>query len=70
MIEFGETPSSLLSFEDFMAVDLEEEQDPPAYKEARRKDRERREQEKRALFVSILRKTYHKILENQNFVVK
>ncbi|KAF4527354.1 hypothetical protein B566_EDAN001133 [Ephemera danica] len=48
MLEFGETPSSLLSFEDFMSVDLEEEQDPPAYKEARRRDRERREQAKRA----------------------
>lgn len=35
-----------------MAVDLEEEQDPPAYKEARRKDRERRELEKRAHIVS------------------
>ncbi|XP_059484356.1 transcription factor IIIB 90 kDa subunit [Neocloeon triangulifer] len=53
MIEFGETPSSLLSFEDFMAVDLEEEQDPPAYKDARRRDRQRREIEKQAALDGI-----------------
>jgi len=53
MIEFGETPSSLLSFEDFMAVDLEEEQDPPAYKDARRRDRQRRDMERQAVIIFI-----------------
>lgn len=41
LIEFGDTPSSLLTLDEFMAVDLEAEQDPPAFKAARRKDRER-----------------------------
>lgn len=41
LIEFGDTPSSLLTLEEFMAVDLEAEQDPPAFKAARKKDRER-----------------------------
>ncbi|XP_063231613.1 transcription factor IIIB 90 kDa subunit [Bacillus rossius redtenbacheri] len=39
--EFGETPSSSLSFEEFFTVDLEEEQDPPAFKMARKKDKEK-----------------------------
>ncbi|XP_014218499.1 transcription factor IIIB 90 kDa subunit [Copidosoma floridanum] len=41
LIEFGDTPSSALTLDEFMAVDLEEEQDPPAFKAARKKDRER-----------------------------
>lgn len=41
LIEFGDTPSSALTLEEFMTVDLEEEQDPPAFKTARKKDRER-----------------------------
>lgn len=41
LIEFGDTPSSALTLEEFMTVDLEEEQDPPAFKIARKKDRER-----------------------------
>lgn len=41
LIEFGDTPSSALTLEEFMTVDLEEEQDPPAFKAARKKDRER-----------------------------
>lgn len=41
LIEFGETPSSALTLEEFMTVDLEEEQDPPAFKAAKKKDRER-----------------------------
>lgn len=40
-MEFGETPSSSLTLQEFMTVDLEEEQDPPSYKAARIKDRER-----------------------------
>lgn len=41
LIEFGDTPSSSLTLDEFMAVDLEAEQDPPAFKAARKKDRER-----------------------------
>lgn len=41
LIEFGETPSSALTLDEFMTVDLEAEQDPPAFKAARRKDKER-----------------------------
>ena len=40
--EFGETPSSQLTLDEFMNVDLDamtEEQDPPSYKAARRRDR-------------------------------
>ncbi|KAK0080647.1 hypothetical protein PV325_013586 [Microctonus aethiopoides] len=40
LIEFGDTPSSHLTLDEFMTVDLEEEQDPPAFKAARKKDRE------------------------------
>lgn len=43
LVEFGETPSSSLTLDEFMNVDLEEEQDPPSYKTARIKDRERTE---------------------------
>lgn len=39
LMEFGETPSSLLSLDEFMTVDLEEEQDPPSFRAARKKDR-------------------------------
>ncbi|XP_050354145.1 transcription factor IIIB 90 kDa subunit [Nymphalis io] len=41
LIEFGETPSSALTLDEFMTVDLEEEQDPPAFKAARKKDKDR-----------------------------
>lgn len=41
LVEFGDTPSSALTLDEFMSVDLEEEQDPPAFKAARKKDRER-----------------------------
>ncbi|CAG0921909.1 unnamed protein product, partial [Notodromas monacha] len=40
LLEFGETPTSSLTLNEFMTVDLEEEQDPPAFKAARRKDKE------------------------------
>ncbi|XP_064485092.1 transcription factor IIIB 90 kDa subunit-like [Ornithodoros turicata] len=36
LTEFGETPSSRLTLEEFMTIDLEEEQDPPCFKAARR----------------------------------
>ena len=40
LMEFGDTPSSALTLDEFETVDLEEE-DPPAFKAARKKDRER-----------------------------
>ncbi|CAG7815405.1 unnamed protein product [Allacma fusca] len=40
LVEFGETPSSSLTLDEFMSVDLEEEHDPPSFKAARIKDRE------------------------------
>ena len=41
LLEFGETPTSMLTMEEFMTVDLEEEQDPPAFRHSRKKDREK-----------------------------
>ena len=41
LLEFGETPSSSLTLKEFMTVDLEEEQDPPAFRNSRKKDREK-----------------------------
>ncbi|XP_044760962.1 uncharacterized protein LOC123318415 [Coccinella septempunctata] len=41
LIEFGDTPSSALTLDEFMTVDLEDEQDPPSFKAARKKDKER-----------------------------
>ncbi|MCL4127796.1 UNVERIFIED_CONTAM: hypothetical protein GTU68_018923, partial [Idotea baltica] len=41
LTEFGETPSSALTPEEFMTMDLDEEQDPPAFKTARKKEQER-----------------------------
>lgn len=37
LVEFGETPSGKLTVEEFLSVDLEEEQDPPAFAESRKK---------------------------------
>lgn len=39
--EFGETPSSKLTLEEFLSVDLEGEEDPPCYKVARKKNKEK-----------------------------
>ncbi|CAH0594115.1 unnamed protein product [Chrysodeixis includens] len=41
LLEFGDTPSSALTLDEFMTVDLEEEQDPPAFRAARKRDKER-----------------------------
>lgn len=41
LTEFGETPSSALTLEEFMTVDLDEEQDPPAFRAACKQERER-----------------------------
>lgn len=37
LTEFGETPSSRLTLDDFMSVELEGEEDPPCFKAARKK---------------------------------
>ena len=39
MQEFGATASASLTLEEFMQVDLEEEHDPPAFLQSRKKDR-------------------------------
>lgn len=44
--EFGDTPSSKLTLEEFLSIDLEGEEDPPCYKTARRKHKEECTQEK------------------------
>ncbi|XP_045460497.1 transcription factor IIIB 90 kDa subunit [Harmonia axyridis] len=41
LVEFGDTPSSALTLDEFMTVDLDDEQDPPSFKVARKKDKER-----------------------------
>ncbi|XP_050524538.1 transcription factor IIIB 90 kDa subunit [Daktulosphaira vitifoliae] len=41
LLEFKDTPSSMLSIEEFMTVDLEQTHDPPSYRIARAKDKER-----------------------------
>jgi len=41
LMEFGETPTSFLTLKEFMTVDLEEEQDPPCFRNSRKKDREK-----------------------------
>lgn len=41
LLEFKDTPSSMLSIEQFMNVDLEETHDPPSYRMSRAKDKER-----------------------------
>ncbi|XP_038206447.1 transcription factor IIIB 90 kDa subunit [Zerene cesonia] len=41
LMEFGDTPSSALTLDEFMSVDLEEDQDPPAFRAARKRDKER-----------------------------
>uniref|UniRef100_A0A0K8TND5 B-related factor 1 n=1 Tax=Tabanus bromius TaxID=304241 RepID=A0A0K8TND5_TABBR len=44
LIEFADTPSSSLTLDEFMSVDLEAEQDPPAFKLSRKRDKERIQQ--------------------------
>lgn len=41
LLEFKDTPSSMLSIEEFMTVDLEETHDPPSYRVACARDKER-----------------------------
>lgn len=40
LTEFSETPSSKLTLDEFMTIDLEEEQDPPCFKAARKKQKQ------------------------------
>ncbi|XP_065352606.1 transcription factor IIIB 90 kDa subunit [Cloeon dipterum] len=69
MIEFGETPSATMKFEDFMVVDLEAEQDPPSFKDARRRDRQKGfeilDGEKVVHEVSELRQQIEKLLSEK-----
>lgn len=60
LIEFGETPSSALTLDEFMTVDLEAEQDPPAFKVARKRDKERLQ--KVSLLLYVLNKKFYVIL--------
>lgn len=53
MFEFGDTPSSALTLEEFMTVDLEEEQDPPAFRAARKRDKERLQKVNKLIFVAV-----------------
>lgn len=39
LTEFSDTPTSQLTLDEFMNIDLEEEQDPPCFKEAKRKQK-------------------------------
>lgn len=54
LIEFGDTPSSALTLEEFMTVDLEEEQDPPSFKAARKKDKERLQRVRKSSLYSLI----------------
>lgn len=54
-MEFGDTPSSALTVDEFSTVDLEEQQDPPAFKAARKKDRERLQKVYILLLYTLLR---------------
>ncbi|CAG9862358.1 unnamed protein product [Phyllotreta striolata] len=67
LIEFGDTPSSALTLEEFMTVDLEEEQDPPSFKVARKKDKERLQKlfEEEADNFTNLQKQIEQQLENK-----
>lgn len=40
LTEFSDTPSSKLTLDEFMTIDLEEEQDPPCFKAARKKQKQ------------------------------
>ncbi|GFY64636.1 transcription factor IIIB 90 kDa subunit [Trichonephila inaurata madagascariensis] len=67
LTEFSETPSGKLSIEDFMTVDLSEEQDPPSFKNARKKLRELEDEGKMKELesqVTEFRKEIERILDN------
>ncbi|PRD22198.1 UNVERIFIED_CONTAM: Brf1 [Trichonephila clavipes] len=67
LTEFSETPSGKLSIEDFMTVDLSEEQDPPSFKNARKKLRELEDESKMKELesqVTEFRKEIERILDN------
>lgn len=68
LIEFGDTPSSALTLEEFMTVDLEEEQDPPSFKAARKKDKERLQKlmEEEADCITDLQRQIESQLEKDN----
>ena len=63
LLEFGETPSSSLTLKEFMTVDLEEEQDPPAFRNSRKKDREKMQKlvegDVQVALLSCISETFH-----------
>lgn len=71
LIEFGDTPSSALTLEEFMTVDLEEEQDPPSFKAARKKDKERLQKlmdEEAESITDLQKEIEHELLTNRKTV--
>ena len=40
LVDFKDTPSSQLTIEEFLKIDLEQEHDPPSYAEAKRRTRQ------------------------------
>ncbi|GIY02360.1 transcription factor IIIB 90 kDa subunit [Caerostris extrusa] len=65
--EFGETPSGRLSIQDFLTVDLSEKEDPPSFKNARKKMRELEDEDKLKELTSQVtefQKQIEKLLEN------
>lgn len=68
--EFGDTPSSHLTLDEFMSIDLEEEQDPPAFKAARKKAKlqqleESGQLEKATQEITALQREIEKSLDEQ-----
>ncbi|CAH0383428.1 unnamed protein product [Bemisia tabaci] len=72
LLEFAETPSSSLTLEEFMNVDLEEEQDPPSFRVAKLKDRDRLQklEEQDEAYFSALQKEIDKQLELKRATTK
>lgn len=62
LVEFGDTPTSALTLEEFMTVDLEEEQDPPSFKAARRKDKERLQKVINNMYISTFSSSWEFVL--------
>ncbi|XP_013788626.1 transcription factor IIIB 90 kDa subunit-like, partial [Limulus polyphemus] len=74
LTEFGDTPSSKLTIEEFMTIDLEEEQDPPSFKAARKKQKlqqlDDQSKEEMSSKISQLQKTIERALEERQRILK
>lgn len=74
LTEFSETPSSKLTLDQFMTIDLEEEQDPPCFKAARKKQKQLLEDQGRLEKVSeevlVLQKQIEGQLEDRRRKVR